>query len=266
MRLLHIGCADGRPSLEPVTPNLVHPLAAPFRIEGRSGEAFVLVHGFTGNPAHFRPLGRELAERGYTVNAPLLPGHGDTRDALRGVKRTDWIEATKDSIREVGDHRRVHLVGLSMGGLLAVVAATTERVSTLTTINAPIVFRDARIRFSRQLQLVRRDFVPPPEPAPEIDSDVAENWIHTRGFPLAAAAELFDLSRQARRRAPDVSIPSMVIQSRTDDTTHPRSGPRLRAALGGAARLRWLEHSIHNALFDRERDVIRDTVLEMSGT
>ena len=245
------------------TDDLAHPLAAPFRIEGRNGEAFVLIHGFTGNPAHFRPLGRELAELGFTVNAPLLPGHGTTLEGLRGARRTDWIDTTRDAVREVGDHRRVHLIGLSMGGLLAILTATTERVATLTTINAPIVFRDRRIRFARLLRLRYPDFVPPPEPAPDLDPDVAPHWIHTEGFPLTAAAELFALSRQALRGAGDVRIPSLVIQSKTDETTHPRSGPRLRAALGGPTRLLWLEHSMHNALFDRERHVIRDAVLEM---
>ena len=233
-------------------------------MDGSNGEAFVLVHGFTGNPAHFRHLGGQLAEMGYTVNAPLLPGHGRTIEDLARARRNDWIAATLDAVREVGDHHRVHVVGLSMGGLLGVIAATRIPVATLTTINSPIRFRDQRIRFARIARFYQRELRWPAAPAPSLDPEVAPHWIHLDGFPLIAAAELFTLSRHALRAAPRVRCPTLVIQSKADDTSHPASGRKLRAALGGDSRLLWLEHSMHNALFDRERDVILDAVLTLT--
>jgi carboxylesterase len=241
---------------------LSHPLAAAFRMDGHSGEAFVLIHGFTGVPAHFRPLGAELHGLGHTVNAPLLAGHGRTIESLATVTRHDWLAGVIDAVREVGDHRRVHLVGLSMGGLLGVVAATRTRVDTLTTINSPVRFRDRRIYASTLLRFIQPQVVWPEEPAPDLDDEVAPFWIHTAGFPTVAAAELVRLSQQALRLARRVEIPSLVIQSKFDDTTHPRSGPLLSRRLGG--RLLWLERSIHNALFDRERHVIRDAILDFA--
>ena len=245
---------------------LIHPLAGPFRIDGSKGEAFVLVHGFTGNAAHFRHLGRQLAALGYTVNAPLLPGHGRTIEDLGPVRRTDWVKATLDAIREVGDHRRIHVVGLSMGGLLGVIAATRSPIATLTTINAPTRFRDRRIRFARIARFYQNELRWPEAPPPTLDLEVAAHWIHLDGFPVIAAAELFALSRHALRVAPQVTCPSLVIQSKADDTTHPDSGRKLRRALGPRSRLLWLEHSMHNALFDTERDVIRDAVLTLTET
>ncbi|MEX2279543.1 MAG: alpha/beta fold hydrolase [Acidimicrobiia bacterium] len=244
--------------------DLIHPLAAPFRLTGTNGEAFVLIHGFTGNPAHFRPLGGELADRGYTVNAPLLAGHARGMADLAAARESDWIEGTIDAIREVGDHHRIHLVGLSMGGLLAIIAANRCSIATLSTINSPIVFRDWRMRFSRIAHRLRPEFLWPPEPPPPLDPEVAPFWIHANGFPTIAAAELSRASRRALRTAPHIEVPSLVIQSRADQTTHPKSGPILRKALGDKSRLLWLEHSMHNALFDTERDIIRDAVLEVS--
>lgn len=244
--------------------DLIHPLAAPFRIDGSNGEAFVLVHGFTGNPAHFRHLGGQLAERGYTVNAPLLPGHGRTIGDLARVRRNDWVRATLDAIREVGDHHRIHVVGLSMGGLLGVIAATRTPIATLTTINSPIRFRDRRIRFARIARFFKPELRWPAAPAPRLDQVVASHWIHLDGFPLIAAAELFTLSRQALHAAPGVTCPTLVIQSKADDTSHPDSGRKLRRALGAGSRLLWLEHAMHNALFDTEREAIRDAILTLT--
>lgn len=242
---------------------LIHPLAAPFRLDGSNGEAFVLLHGFTGNPAHLRNLGGELHAAGYTVNAPLLPGHARGLADLATVTRHDWIESTLDAVREVGDHHRIHLLGLSMGGLLAIVVATRAPVATLTTINSPIAFRDRKIHLAPVARFVRQEVRWPDEPAPDLDHAVARYWIHATGFPTVAAAELVALSRRARRDARRVESPSLVIQSKSDATTHPRSGPLLRAALGDRSRLLWLERSMHNALFDQERDVIREAVLDL---
>lgn len=243
--------------------DLVDPLAAPFRLDGTNGEAFVLLHGFTGNPAHFRPLGANLHRAGYTVIAPLLAGHGRGLEALADVRRSDWIHDAVDATREVGDHHRVHLVGLSMGGLISILIAGRTRAATLTTINSPVVFRDWRLRFSRIVRFVKAEFRWPEEAAPALDPDVAPYWIHTPGFPLIAAAELFSLSREARREAGRLRIPAVVIQSRTDDTTHPRSGSILHRALGRMSTLVWLEDSMHNSLFDEGRHMIEQNILRL---
>lgn len=248
----------------PVVSGLIHPLAAPFRLDGDNRQAFVLLHGFTGNPAHFRPLARRLHDRGYTVMAPLLPGHGRDPSVLENVTRHDWIAATVDSVREVADHRRTHLVGLSMGGLLAIVAAARTPVATLTTINSPVAYRDRSIHLAFLAHRVRPGVDAKDEPAPLLDLEVAPYWIHGRGFPTRSAAELRALSWAARRVARSLAIPSLVIQSKTDETVRPRSGPILQRALGPRSRLLWLEHSIHNALFDTERDAIHDAILELA--
>ncbi len=146
-----------------------------------------------------------------------------------------------------------------MGGLLSIVAANKTGVRTVTTINAPVRFRDRRMYAASLLRFVRPVVIWPEEPPPPLEPDVAPYWIHTSGFPTRAAAELMRLSRLALREARKVSIPSLVIQSRVDEATDPRSGPILQRRLGG--RLLWLESSMHNALFDRERHVIRDALL-----
>jgi carboxylesterase len=51
------------------------PGAEPFSAAG--GPAGVLVlHGFTGNPQSMRGLAEAFAATGFTVELPLLPGHG----------------------------------------------------------------------------------------------------------------------------------------------------------------------------------------------
>src|SRR2546430_6119642 len=53
------------------------PSVKPFHHVGnRTG--VLLLHGFGGSPVEVQPLANALAERGYTVDVPLLPRHGTT--------------------------------------------------------------------------------------------------------------------------------------------------------------------------------------------
>ena len=59
----------------------VKPGCEPFAADGSGDNArigVVLVHGFTGSPDSTVPWAKYLNERGYTVNAIRLPGHGTT--------------------------------------------------------------------------------------------------------------------------------------------------------------------------------------------
>lgn len=82
--------------------------------------AVLFVHGFSGTPNNFKDLPMLAAQAGWHARAMLLPGHG-TSPLDFDQTSPDELEAAVD--REVkdllGGHRRVVLVGHSMGGALA---------------------------------------------------------------------------------------------------------------------------------------------------
>ncbi len=246
---------------------LFDPLAGPFRHEGTNGEAAILVHGFTGVPAHFRPMGQVLADAGYTVVAPLLAGHGTSIEDMARTGRNDWIGSVRDAHETVADqHDRVHFVGLSMGGLISIIVGAEVAAATITTINSPIVFRDKKIYLAGLAQAFQPEVRWPEEDPPDLDEDVQPYWLTYSGFPTKASAGLLSISRQALRTAERVTCPVLVVQSLVDESVDPRSATKLAEAFGPSARLVWLESSIHNALLDRERDVIHQAVLDRIST
>jgi carboxylesterase len=94
------------------------PGAEPFSAAG--GPAGVLVlHGFTGNPQSMRPLAQALAAAGFTVELPLLPGHGTSIDDMLTTGWADWSGAAEAAYIDLaGRCSRVVVAGLSMGGTL----------------------------------------------------------------------------------------------------------------------------------------------------
>lgn len=233
--------------------------ARPIHREGTSGEAVVMLHGFTGHPGHFLPMAEELAAHRHTVVAPRLPGHGTTPEDLATTDADDWLGSARAAADSVADHRRIHLVGLSMGGLLSILLARPTAAATITTINSPVVISDPKVPFASLakhfIDYAPADHVPVPDPT------LAHLWTPYDVHPVASVAELVTLVRRAWFAAARLRRPSLVIQSRTDEVVVPLSGPALARRLG--ARLEWLERTRHNALLDPVRDRIHELVLEM---
>jgi carboxylesterase len=243
-------------------PVLLHPLAAPFTFAGERDDAVLLLHGWTGSPAHLRLLGRALNDAGFPVHAPLLAGHGTRIEDMVRTGWRDWVKSALDGVVEAtaGD-RRLHVVGLSMGGLIALLLAPTVGAVTVTTINAPIKVWDRRsivVSLWRGSNRIIPGDAPVPAPA-----DVVEYQRQYIGTPIGTAAELGDLMRACRRHLDRVTAPALIIQSKTDETVRPVSAEIIFDGLGSDdRRLVWLERSRHVALLDVERDVITDAILE----
>jgi carboxylesterase len=249
-----------------VSTGLFDPLAAPFRLEGTNGEAVVLIHGFTGTPAHFRLLAPVLNRAGYTVVVPLLAGHGTNLADMAGAGAADWLASARAAVAEAAGHRRVHLGGLSLGGLLSIVLARPSAAATITTINAPVRLRGKTAHLqSRVAPLVagRRPYTMwPDQGPPPLDEEARPLWLTYPGFPTARAADLFSVSRMAMRAARLLRRPALVIQSKTDETVDPVSAVMLAKALGPRTRVEWLERSFHNSTLGPEREHLHHLVLE----
>ena len=99
------------------------PGAEPFTHTGGPGGVLVL-HGFTGNPQSMRPLAQALADAGFTVDLPLLPGHGTAVEDMVPTRWADYAQAAESALAALaGRSEQVALAGLSMGGTLACLLA-----------------------------------------------------------------------------------------------------------------------------------------------
>jgi len=186
---------------------------SPDPVHVRGGPVGCLVlHGFGGSPAEVRPLVDGLAARQFTVCAPVLPGHGPGAADLGSTRFRHWIrgaEAALDQLR--AGCAEVHLVGFSMGGLIALHLAARHPVGSVCTLAAPILADDpARIggRLARYLG----------DPAPV----------------MPALRSLVRLARLTRRQLGRVQVPVLAVQGDRDDWIAPESAAYLAAHLPSA--------------------------------
>ena len=62
-----------------------------------TGRAVLLLHGFGDTPQTLHYVADALHAAGYTVRAPLLPGHGRTLAAFGATRAKQWISAARDA-------------------------------------------------------------------------------------------------------------------------------------------------------------------------
>lgn len=200
-------------------------LTAPFELGPPATSApasVLLLHGFTGSPWEVRPLGESLADRGFHVLAPRLPGHGTTPEAMLWASHHDWLFAAQKAFEQLAGSRRVVLAGLSMGALLSMILASRrrQRVDGLVLMAPVLGFHDRSARLARRIRSFGvRDLVPPwvDKEGTDIEDDAirAESPALMR-YPMARAWDLMELQDLARSIIPRLTVPSLVLTARND--------------------------------------------------
>src|SRR5688500_12221139 len=97
----------------------------------------LVLHGFTGNPSSMRGVAEALADVGFAVELPRLPGHGTTIEDMLTTGFSDWAAAAEAAYLDLaGRVASLVVVGLSMGGTLAAwVTARNPATAGLVAIN-----------------------------------------------------------------------------------------------------------------------------------
>jgi len=186
-------------------------LREPFYYQaGRTG--CVLIHGFTGTPFALHGLGKALHSQGMTVYGPCLPGHCTTPKELIGISYHEWIETGRNAVLKLkNDCDAIFLVGLSMGGTIALYLASELSVHGCVSIAAPIdssCFQ--RPGYSIVQRFVRywpkwRLWMKPYHP------ELGYRW-----YPLPAVHMFFKLLQETRQRLSQVKCPLLAIHSASD--------------------------------------------------
>jgi carboxylesterase len=229
--------------------------AESFTHDGGSQGVLVL-HGFTGNPQSMRPLADAFAAEGYTVDLPLLPGHGTAIEDMIPTRWSDYAEAAEAAFRNLaGRCEAVVLVALSMGGTLACFLAEHHaEVRGMVLVNP---FVDPPAESFRDV--LRGILESGTEVAPGVGNDVAKTGsteLAYAGTPIAAALSLFDGIDGVAARLDLINCPVLLLSSRQDHVVPSSSGDVLVAKVSGPVERVWLEHSYHVATLDHDAELV----------
>ncbi len=234
---------------------LLIPTAEPFFFPGNP-TACLLIHGFTATPREMRGLGEYLhATYGYTVLGVRLAGHATTPEDMAHMRWEDWLASAEDGwhlLRSAG-HERIAVVGLSMGGVVALLLAAYQPAMAVVSMAAPYTLEITPRE--RLLGLVRPYF--PKGEGKVYDPEGFRGRVAYPVNPARSALELVRMLGVLREALPTVKAPALVLHSRNDRYVQPESAERIYAALGSPhKRLVWVERSSHVVTLDAEREKV----------
>jgi len=234
------------------------PLAVPAAPEKTGGRAIgvLLVHGFTGSPAAMKPWGQSLADQGYAVEVPLLPGHGTRWQDLNSVSWTDWYdeaEAAFERLRESCE--AVVVAGLSMGGsvVLRLAEERGDEVAGIVLVNAFVS--------STRKELVALPVLKHAVPSLRgVVNDIKRPGQDEHGYqrlPLKGLAAVTEMWKVVVPDLKRVTQPLLYFRSAADHVIDPSSSPTvLRGVASADVEERILDNSYHVATLDHDAERI----------
>ena len=192
------------------------PDPSPFLLVG--GQVGVLlIHGFTASPTQLRLVGDALHQRGLTVSAPLLPGHGTTVSDLSKQRWPDWVQHVDSAFIDLKARcSTVFVAGISLGSLLALYLAAEQADLNGIILYSPLVKMPGGIAI--HLVPVLKYFMREIRKAPDFstDPDALKRLWDYRSISLFALHEMIRLRGKVQPLLERIHAPTLIIYSTLD--------------------------------------------------
>jgi carboxylesterase len=237
----------------------VLPGAETIDLQEEGSPGVLLLHGFGDTPQTLGLLARRLRKSGYSVLAPLLPGHGRTMTSFRQSCARDWIAAVKaEYIAMRSRHDSVSVVGLSMGGALGVLLAAEQQGIPALILIAPYLGMPRLLRVAAATHWLWGTLAGEMNArSPRSIRDPIEREKNL-AYGAVTGRELHELSEvvsRARKALKDVRAPTLIIQSREDPRIAPDVAQFALESLGSEEKeLAWTEGAGHIITVDYGRE------------
>lgn len=246
--------------------NGIVPGAEGFTLRGTNGRALLLLHGSGDTPQTLRYLAGQLHAAGFTVRAPLLPGHGRGLRDFATATAADYVRSVREELDELRrEFDWVGLVGLSMGGALAARLAAKDLDLRVLVLLAPYLTPPASV--SVVGRTARLCALAVPYIGGRGDASVHDPAARTASlaygrFPPRAVAALVETAAAARRALPAITAPTLVVQSREDNRIPFALAKHATETLRAPAERHWVAGCGHVITVDYCRTEVAALVLD----
>lgn len=217
-------------------------------------ELCIIIHGFGGNPWEVEPLAHALKQMGYEVKTPLLPGHSLNKEKMEKSTSLNWIKMIEKIVNQaIEENKQIHMIGFSMGSMIASIMASRYEISTLVLLSPPVyvltpsVLKTRLVRFFQRTEKNRSESVHP----------LPINQPFLRSIPIYNFFQFQKIVRQAKSIFQHISIPICIIYGQKDEIVDARSSIWIFRTVSSIEKeLHDLPQSKHHICRDCEIDTV----------
>ncbi len=250
--------------------------ARTIRLTGKKNMgACLVIHGFAGLPGHVAPLCKALNERGFTVVAPLLPGHGETMKDIMKARPKDWVSEVREIAKGLkAIYGRVYVTGISAGGVMALMLAQEGIPDAIAPLGAPVFFytpwtlfykfiRSFFWRARRMAAAEDGEYAMPDAPKRDFKWLIREVFVMKNGLGKTwRAVGCFRMIMGCARKLSRVVCPLVIVHSRKDEMAKPESADLVLSRVSSHDKqVVWLNASSHlRMLFGSEKNKVFEAI------
>ncbi|MDA2391196.1 carboxylesterase [Bacillus cereus] len=230
----------------------------PFTFEG-GDRAVLLLHGFTGNSADVRMLGRFLEKKGYTCHAPIYKGHGVPPEELVHTGPEDWWQDVAEAYQLLKDKgfEKIAVVGLSLGGVFSLKLGYTVPVLGVVPMCAPMYIKSEETMYQGILAYAR-EYKKREQKSPE---QIEQEMLEFQKTPMNTLKALQQLIADVRNNVDMIYAPTFVVQARHDEMINTDSANIIYNGVESTLKdIKWYEDSTHVITLDKQRDELHEDV------
>lgn len=246
----------------------VHPIlpgCSPWSSPAGGPHGALVLHGFTGTPVSMRPLAEALADAGFAVEMPRLPGHGTAVEDLAETGWDDWLteaERCLEALQARTPNGKVVVAGLSMGGALTTALAQGHpELAGIVLINAPVAPPPELAASLEELMAGGMEVID------SIGGDIADPDADEASYdatPLRPLITMLMAGEDVRSRLSEITQPTLIITSRQDHVVNPEDSDILAEHIAGPVERVWLEKSFHVATLDYDKAEVEHRTVEFT--
>lgn len=232
----------------------------PFTFEA-GDRAILLLHGFTGNTADVRMLGRFLQEKGYTCHAPLYKGHGVPPEKLLDTGPKDWWQDVVNGYNHLKNagHEEIAVAGLSLGGVFSLKVGYTFSVKGIVPMCAPMTVKTSGdlkkgvIKYAREYKQYEG----------KSKEQVQKEMDEFEKLPFGTLSRVGELNQEVYSHLNEIAAPVFVVQARHDEMINTASAEMIYNGVGSEDKsLKWYENSTHVITLGDEKKQLHQDIYE----
>jgi len=219
----------------------------------------LLLHGYMGTVQTIREWALAFAAAGFSVEAPLLPGHGTCVEDLIDTQWSDYEQCAEEAYQRLAKyHRQIIVGGICTGSMLAASVVEQHPKTTVGLISINGFFKLPKhwnFGFMVELSETNRRFFP---------------WFHGKSvedpdapaliaYEQAAVAPIITMKPaniEIWTRLHEVQCPVLVFTSLRDKVVPPEDTSFWTDRVSGPIEQVMLERSNHLATMDYDKKIV----------
>ena len=228
-------------------------IGMPFLLHSPGSDTGVLlIHGMMAAPEEVREWAQFLHNKGLSVYAPRLSGHGTSSQDLSGRNYNDWLDSVDRGHTILKKYcKKILVAGFSTGAGLALqsVIMKPHDFEAVIAVSAPLRFKSFSSRFAETINAYNHfcHYSGVRHLAKEFMKNDADNpHINYLLCPVSAFVQVKKLMKKVRKSLSEIDIPALVIQGKDDPKVAPQSGPAIFRLLGTRKKhFAWVDYNMH---------------------